>query len=122
MLLSLCPRVVPGANTVCIFTSRRERHSDGHWLTFTAVGVVSGTGAGAGYDPAGRCGWCGVRRRGWSFSGAGGAYEGDLADDDRPLRPPTCPRRVVVSVLPLPPLVPRGYAEATTPRRNQYGV
>jgi len=43
---------------------------------------VQGTGAGAGYDPAGRCGWCGVRRRGWSFlRRPGGACEPDLADD-----------------------------------------
>jgi len=53
-------------------------------------------------------------------SGAGGALPSSAALRSRSRR--TCFLRVVVSVLPLPPLVPRGYHEATTTRRNQCEV
>ena len=63
-----------------------------------------------------------MRRRGGSFSGAGGACEPDLADDDRSPHPPPVLGGWSCRCLRLSPLVPRGYAEATSARRNQWVV
>jgi len=60
-------------------------------------GAVSGTGAGAGYDPAGRCGeaGCGVAA---GRSPAPGAPTNLTSPTTTAHRFPTCPLRVVVSV------------------------
>jgi len=82
-------------------------------------GGVSGAGAGAGYDPPETGGVGSVSASRLVVLGAGGACEATSPATTVSVPTPPVSGGWSCRCLRLPPLVPRGYAEATTTRRNQ---
>jgi hypothetical protein len=114
----MCPNraAVSIADSVVSGADETARYTTAAWRAVTRSWGCRAPARGAGYDPAGRCG------RGGGASPAGCprclSHQGQRRRAGTPT-PTTWCRRACVGC-PLPPLVPRGYAEATPARRNQW--